>query len=132
MSRLANNLDGSASGTDATAVKSVYSHTLKLVRNDTLPQLAITLIDKTDSAPIDLTNISSIALKIRPIGASVLKVSIPMYRTAPYPDGNVFTDFPAGALDTAGVFTGEVELTYLSGAIHTVFDEIKFEVRGDY
>jgi hypothetical protein len=41
-------------------------------------------------------------------------------------------DFPAGALDTPGTFTGEIELTYSSGKVQTVFDEIKFEVRGEY
>ncbi len=121
-----------STGTSSSAVASTYSHTLKLVQNDTLPQLIINLTDKTDSSAIDLTNVSSIALKIKPIGGSVIKSSIPMYRTAPYTDGRVFMDFPAGALDTAGTFTGEVELTYLTGAIQTVFDEIKLEVRGDY
>tara|TARA_B110000908_G_scaffold148994_1_gene181929 strand:- start:1279 stop:1656 length:378 start_codon:yes stop_codon:yes gene_type:complete len=121
-----------STGASLAVVASTYSHTLKLVRNDTLPQLIIDLTDKTDNTPIDLTNIASIAMKIRPLGGSEIKVSIPMYRTAPYINGSTFMDFPAGALDTAGIFTGEVELTYLSGKIQTVFDEIKLEVRGDY
>jgi len=132
MVRKASSLASGAEAYTAVEVASVYSHTIKLVQNDTLPQLSITLTDKTDSTPIDLTNVSAIAMKIRPLGGSVVKVSIPMYRTAPYTSGNVFMEFPVGALDTSGTFTGEVEITYTSGAIQTVFDEIKFEVRGDY
>jgi|TARA_B110000908_G_scaffold101879_1_gene120090 hypothetical protein len=132
MVRKASSLASGAEAYTAVEIASVYSHTIKLVRNDTLPQLSITLTNKTDSTPIDLTNVATIAMKIRPLGGSVVKVSIPMYRTAPYIDGNAFMEFPDGALDTSGTFTGEVEITYTSGAIQTVFDEVKFEVRKDY
>ena len=132
MVRKASSLATNTEGYTNVAIASVYSHIIKLVQNDTLPQLIITISDKTDNTPIDLTNVSSMALKIRPFGGSIIKVSVPVYRTAPYVDGKVFIDFPEGALDTAGTFTGEVELTYLSGGTQTVFDEIKFEVREDY
>jgi len=121
-----------STGVTSAEIPSVYSHTLKLVQNDTLPQLIITLTDKTDSQAIDLTNVTTILLKIRQFGSSVLKTSIPVYRSAPYTGGSVFMEFPVGALDTAGTFTGEMELTYASGKIQTVFDELKFEVRGEY
>ena len=44
-----------STGVSSAEIKSVYSHTLKLVQNDTLPQLVISLTDKTDSSAIDLT-----------------------------------------------------------------------------
>ena len=121
-----------STGVSSAEIKSVYSHTLKLVQNDTLPQLVISLTDKTDSSAIDLTNVATILLKIRQFGGTTLKVSIPAYRTSPFTGGGIFMDFPAGALETPGTFTGEIELTYSSGKIQTVFDEIKFEVRGEY
>ena len=121
-----------STGVSSAEIKSVYSHTLKLVQNDTLPQLVISLTDKTDSSAIDLTNVATILLKIRQFGGTTLKVSIPAYRTSPFTGGSIFMDFPAGALDTPGTFTGEIELTYSSGKVQTVFDEIKFEVRGEY
>lgn len=116
----------------STEIASVYSHTLKLVQNDTLPQLIIALTDKTDSSAIDLTNVATILVKLKPLGGTVVKVSMPAYRSSPFTSGNMFLDFPTGALDTTGVFTAEIELTYSSGRIQTVFDELKFEVRGEY
>ena len=121
-----------STGVSSAEIKSVYSHTLKLVQNDTLPQLSISLTDATDNSAIDLTNVPTIFLKIRQFGSTTLKVSIPAYRTSPFAGGNIFMDFPEGALDTPGTFTGEIELTYSSGKVQTVFDEIKFEVRGEY
>ena len=121
-----------STGVSSAEIKSVYSHTLKLVQNDTLPQLSISLTDATDNSAIDLTNVPTIFLKIRQFGSTTLKVSIPAYRTSPFTGGSIFMDFPAGALDTPGTFTGEIELTYSSGKVQTVFDEIKFEVRGEY
>ena len=121
-----------STGVSSLEIQSVYSHTLKLVQNDTLPQLIINLTDSTDSQAIDLSNVASILLKIRELGSAVLKTSVPVYRTAPYTAGNVFTEFPVGSLDTAGTFTGELELTYSSGKVQTIFDELKFEVRGEY
>ena len=121
-----------STGVTSSEIPSVYSHTLKLVQNDTLPQLIIDLTDKTDSQAIDLTSVATIAVKIRALGSSVLKSSVVAYKTDPPTNGNIIMEFPAGVLDTAGTFTGEIELTYTSGKIQTVFDELKFEVRGEY
>jgi hypothetical protein len=54
------------------------------------------------------------------------------YGPAPYTSGKVFMQWPTASLDTAGIFTGEIELTYIDGKVQTVFDELKFEVREDY
>jgi hypothetical protein len=40
-----------STGVSSAEIKSVYSHTLKLVQNDTLPQLVISLTDKTITSP---------------------------------------------------------------------------------
>ena len=51
-------------------------------------------------------------------------------RTLAAPGG--FMRWPTGVLDTPGTFTGEIEITYGDGGIQTVFDQMKFKVRGDY
>lgn len=114
------------------SVKHTYSHTIKLVRNDTLPEINLTLIDDTTSEVIDLTNASSIVLKFREEGSSTVKNVVPFYTIAPATSGKVFLQWPEGVLDTAGIFTGEIEITFIDGNIQTVFSEIKFEVREDY
>jgi hypothetical protein len=47
-------------------------------------------------------------------------------------NGKVATNFPAGTLDTAGTFEGELEITFQSGGVQTVNDLIKFKVRSDF
>ena len=122
-----------------------YYDTIPLVKGDTLPELNLTLRDSNAAAagqildsensstwaPIDLTGATA-KLKFKALGSTALKSTITMTLQAPYTDGKVFMQWPTGVLDTAGTFTGEVEVTYSSGAIQTVYDQLKFKVRGDY
>jgi hypothetical protein len=122
-----------------------YYDTINLVKGDTLPELNLTLRDSNAAAagqildsensstwaPIDLTGATA-KLKFKALGSTALKSTITMTLQAPYTDGKVFMQWPTGVLDTAGTFTGEVEVTYSSGAIQTVYDQLKFKVRGDY
>jgi len=122
-----------------------FYDTIQLVKGDTLPELNLTLRDSNTAAagktldaddvstwaPIDLTD-TTVALKFRALGSATLKSTIPMAIHSPYTDGKVFMQWPVGVLDTAGTFTGEVEVTYSGGGIQTVFDQLKFKVRGDY
>ena len=121
-----------------------YSQTLKLVTGDTLPELTFTLrdsqtaapgqtLDPNDSstwAPINVSG-GAVRLRMRELGSSTVKSTL----TCTVVDGaagKVATDFPAGTLDTAGTFEGEIEITFSSGGIQTVYDLIKFKVRGDF
>tara|TARA_B100000780_G_C20796502_1_gene316320 strand:+ start:107 stop:481 length:375 start_codon:yes stop_codon:yes gene_type:complete len=122
-----------------------YYDTIPLVKGDTLPELNLTLRDSNAAAagqildadnvltwaPIDLTG-TTVNLKLRALGSTALKTTIPMSLHAPYTGGKVFMQWPVGALDTAGTFTGEVEVNYAGGGVQTVFDQLKFKVRGDY
>ena len=122
-----------------------YYDTIQLVKGDTLPELNLTLRDSNaaaqgkvlDSAdvstwaPIDLGG-ATVRLKFKALGTTAVKTTITMSRHAPYTDGKVYMQWPVGALDTAGTFTGEVEVTYAGGGVQTVFDQLKFKVRGDY
>ena len=122
-----------------------YYDTIQLVKGDTLPELNLTLRDSNTAAagktldaedvltwaPIDLSD-ATVRMKVKALGTSTVKTTITMSKHAPYTDGKVFMQWPVGALDTAGTFTGEVEVTYVGGGVQTVFDQLKFKVRGDY
>ena len=121
-----------------------YSDTLNLVAGDTLPELTFTLKDSNTAAsgstldpnnsatwaPIDVTG-ATVRLRIRELGSTTVKSTL----TCTVSDGTggkVITDFPAGTLDTAGTFEGEIEITFASGGIQTVYDLVKLKVRGDF
>ena len=121
-----------------------YSQTLKLVTGDTLPELTFTLkdsqtaasgktLDVNDSttwAPINVSG-ASVKLRLRELGSTTVKNTLTCTVTDGS-NGKVATDFPAGTLDTAGTFEGELEITFSSGGIQTVYDLIKFKVRSDF
>ena len=121
-----------------------YSETLKLVTGDNLPLLTFTLkdsntaasgatLDANDSttwAPIILSG-STVKFRIRQVGSTTVKTTI----TATITDasnGVCTVEFPTGALDTAGTFEGEIEITNSSSKIQTVYDLIKLNVRADF
>lgn len=121
-----------------------YSQTLKLVTGDTLPELTFTLkdsqtaasgktLDENDSttwAPINVSG-ASVKLRLRELGSTTVKSTLTCTVTDGS-NGKVATDFPAGTLDTAGTFEGELEVTFAGGGIQTVHDLIKFKVRSDF
>jgi len=121
-----------------------YSDTLNLVTGDTLPELTFTLRDSntaasgqtldpnnnTTWAPINVTG-ASVKLRLRELGSTSVKSTL----TCSVSDGSagkVITDFPARTLDTAGTFEGEIEITFSSGGVQTVYDLIKLKVRSDF
>lgn len=121
-----------------------YSQTLKLVTGDTLPELNFTLKDSQTAAsgqtldpnnsdtwaPIDVTG-GTVRLRLRELGSTTVKSTLTC-TISNGAQGKVFTNFPAGTLDTAGTFEGELEITFQGGGIQTVHDLIKFKVRSDF
>tara|TARA_R110002012_G_C11636037_1_gene610202 strand:- start:438 stop:812 length:375 start_codon:yes stop_codon:yes gene_type:complete len=121
-----------------------YSDTIKLVTGDTLPELTFTLKDSNTAAsglsldqnnsdtwaPINVTG-ATVKLRLRELGSSEVKSTLTCTVTSGA-NGKVATDFPAGTLDTAGTFEGELELTFSNGGKQTVNDLIKFKVRSDF
>ena len=117
-----------------------YSETLNLVAGDTLPELTITLkdsntaasgltLDPDDSstwAPINVTG-ATVRMRIRELGSTVIASTL----TCSISDGAngiVVTDFPSGTLSSAGTFEAEIEITFSSGGVQTVFDLLKLKV----
>ena len=121
-----------------------YYDTQFLVKGDTLPQLNLIIrdsntaasgatLDDTDSstwAPINLSG-AIVRLKFKALGSTAVKETIIFSVRNPV-EGDVFLTWPTAALDTAGTFTGEIEVTYAGGGIQTIYDQLKFKVRGDY
>lgn len=121
-----------------------YSATLDLVTGDTLPELTFTLknshvaasgqiLDPEDSSTWAAINVTgaSVRLRLREVGSTTIKSTLTCSLTAPSL-GQVATNFPAGTLDTAGVYEGEIEITFNNGGIQTVYDLIKLKVRSDF
>mgnify|MGYP000134774362 FL=1 len=121
-----------------------YSETLNLVKGDTLPELTFTLKDSNTAAsgvtldpnnsatwaPIDVTG-ATVRLRLRELGSTTVKSTL-VCTVSSGINGTVITDFPAGTLDTAGTFEGEIEITFATGGIQTVYDLVKFKVRSDF
>jgi len=121
-----------------------YSDTLKLVEGDTLPELSLTLRDSNSAAsgqtldpnnsatwaPIDVTG-ATVRLRLRVLGSAAVKSTL-VCSIINASAGKVATNFPTGTLDTAGTFEGEIEITFASGGIQTVYDLIKLQVRSDF
>lgn len=121
-----------------------YSQTINLVTGDTLPELVFTIrdsrsaapgktLDENDSntwAPIDVTG-AMVRLRLREIGSTTVKSTL-LCTVTDGQAGKVATDFPAGTLDKAGTFEGELEIIFNTGGIQTVHDLIKLKVRSDF
>jgi hypothetical protein len=121
-----------------------YSTTIPLVEGDTLPILYMNLKDSNEAAvgqtldstnpatwaPIDLTN-STVRLKVRAVGSTAIKATI-VGSVTDAANGRVAFQWSSAALDTAGTYEAEVEVTYLNGTIQTVYDLLKLKVRADF
>lgn len=101
-----------------------------LVQGDTRPILTCTLTDETTGLAINITG-ATVLLKFREAGSTTVKSTITGAVTNGA-TGTVEFTWPNAALDTAGEFEGEVEITFASGGIQTVYDKIKFKVREQF
>jgi hypothetical protein len=123
-----------------------YYETINLVAGDTKPEINLTLkdsntaatgltLDPDDSdtwAVIDITD-PTVKVKFRLLGASTILDTMTCVKVAPYTNGACYMPWGATTLDVAaGTYEGEIELTYVSGAILTLYDRLKFKVRDDF
>ena len=121
-----------------------YSDTLNFVVGDTLPELTFTLkdsntaasgqtLDAEDSttwAAINITG-ATVKLRLRAVGSTTLTDT----RTCSVSDGSggiCATNFSTSSFPSAGVYEGELEITFSGGGKQTVNDLIKFKVRDDF
>ena len=83
--------------------------------------------DSTTWAAINLTG-ATVRLRIREVGSTTVKSTLTMTVTGAS-NGEVETDFPAGTLDSAGVFEAEIEATFADSSVQSVNELIKLKVR---
>lgn len=121
-----------------------YLDTLKLVTGDTLPDLRFVLKDASSSpdgvtydandsstwAPIDLTG-ATVALRIRLIGSTTVIATLAGIVSDPE-GGAVLVPFTGNSFGESGLYEGELEITFATGGIQTVYDLVKFKVRNDF
>lgn len=104
---------------------------IKLVRDDTLPQIQVTVTDETTGTAINLTGATP-RLRFRAVGSTTLLATLVGTVTNAAAGVCVFA-WGASTLNVdAGDYEGEVEITFSNGGVQTIFDPLKFKVREDF
>lgn len=110
-----------------------------LVQGDTRPRLIIDLTDETTGDPINVSDAgTTVVVKFREVGSETIKATLACTKlittgnATPGAAGRVQALWPAGALDTAGSFEGEIEISFADGTVQTVYDKLKFKVREEF
>jgi len=103
---------------------------IELVQNDTGPQIQLTLNDSFTGLPLNLTG-ATLVLHFALPGAAVPKAIIPLTLGPSAALGQCLLNWPVGALDTAGHYVGEVQITWAGGGIQTTPTKLKFRVRAE-
>jgi hypothetical protein len=106
---------------------------IRLVRNDTGPQIQLTLTNEATGAAIDLSSATAtMHFKSVTTGTVVFSraLSIPALTAA---QGIAIVVWGATDLNqTAGDYDGEVEITFPTGMRQTVYDVLKFRLRDQF
>lgn len=107
--------------------------TYTLVQNDQAPQIQAILKRDDDGSIINFAG-GSCALKFRKKGASVILFTLSAVDIGDnFANGVAIFSFSGTQLDIdAGYYEGEIEITYSSGAIETVFAVLDFYLRADF
>ncbi len=123
-----------------------YYETIPLVSGDDLPELQFTLRDSNTAAAgktldandpdtwaaIDLTD-QTIRVYFRALGGDTILDTLVCGKHTPYTAGMCFMQWNPTTLDvSAGTYEGEIELENTAGQKQTIFDKLKFKVRGDF
>ena len=123
-----------------------YYPTINLVAGDDKPEINFTLKDSntpavglildpddpTTWAVIDITD-PTINVKFRALGSTLILDTLTCIKEAPFTNGQCFMQWGLTTLDVpAGIYEGEIELVYSDSRIQTLFDKLKFKVRGDF
>jgi hypothetical protein len=108
------------------------SSVIKLVQNDNLPEVTLTLKDKRTDDPIDLSaTTTTVVVKFRARGTTTV-LSVLQCSKVDAVNGVVRFGFPSTTLDVPeGTYEGEIEINF-NGVIQSVFDLLYFYVREDF
>jgi hypothetical protein len=106
--------------------------TIKLVRNDTAPQLRLTLTDSQTGAAINLTG-ATVTLHLRAVNTTTLLLTRNAVIQAPATAGIAVIVWQPSDLDLEpGDYEGEIEVTLADGTVETLFNPLQFTVREEF
>lgn len=104
---------------------------IKLVRGDTRPQLQLTLTNELNDEPIDLSD-CTVLMRFRQAGETQVLDTLTGNVTQPLLGKVVFL-WNLNTLDVEpGDYEGEIEITFPSLEVQTVYELLKFRVRQDF
>jgi hypothetical protein len=105
---------------------------IRLVRNDTAPQLRFTVTDTLTGTPVDLTS-ATVTLHFRAVNTTTVLFSRPANIIAPATNGVAVIAWQVGDLDLPeGEYEGEVEIVLASGVRETIFNTLQFVLREEF
>jgi hypothetical protein len=103
-----------------------------LVQGDSnRPQVQATITDENTGNVVDITG-ATVVMKFRMVGSTTLQDTIA--GTVTNGVGGVCV-FPMTALSMSGDpgnYEGEIQVTFASGGVQTVYDPLKFRMREDF
>ena len=107
--------------------------TYQLVQGDQAPQIQAVLKRQDDNSIIDFSG-GSCALKFRAKGSTTTLFTLSAANVGDnFQDGIAVFSFSGTQLAIdEGYYEGEIEITYTSGSIETVFKVLDFYVRADF
>jgi len=107
--------------------------TYTLVQGDQAPQIQATLTRDITGEVIDFSG-GSCSLKFRAKGSSVLLFTLAAADIGDnFSEGNAVFSFSGNQLDiNEGYYEGEIEITYSSGVVETIFEILEFYIRADF
>ena len=106
---------------------------IKLVKNDNLPQVTLTLTDENTGSAIDLSAATTtVNVRLRAQGSTTNIATLTCTKPNGGSDGKVMFYFPGTTLNvSAGTYEGEIEMDF-NGLKQTVYDLLYFSLREDF
>lgn len=102
---------------------------IKLVRADNRPVITLTIVDESTGSPIDLSGATEV-VKFRLRGGASVLSTLPCTHVTDGSDGKTKFQFPGTSLDVAaGLYEGEIDITFTGGDKQAVYEALKFQVR---
>lgn len=103
---------------------------IKLVQSDLGPDIDVTMTDDDTGLAINVSNIGDVVVfYFRKIGETALVATILCTKPNGGADGVVRITWPALALAAAGDYEGEIQITFSTGKVQTMYEKLKFTVR---
>jgi hypothetical protein len=105
-----------------------------ILLDDTVAAPGTTLdpYDPTTWAPLDLTEVDTVAMHVRSQVSAADLGDVTLNRQSPYESGRCLWIWPTGFFVEPGNYAGEIVITYLDSRIATVYAPLQITVRGRF